>query len=165
MVTMLGPVFAWHCLLSRNIVVDDSCAAVYWVEELTSILQKWEHQWILGGAPETCSRAVPVKLREVPVKYYVYPWNAEFTREKLVLSGAPPELAQNKPYVFLWSFFDPKALTDLAEYFGPKQPTPEPRTHSFLQKNKTVVKLSTSWLNLVFNANAKFNLAFVYMLS
>ena len=34
--TMVGPlVFPWHYLLSRNIVVHDSCAAVYWVEELT----------------------------------------------------------------------------------------------------------------------------------
>ena len=104
------------------------------------------------------TREVAWSTREI---LYVYPWNAEFTREKLGLSGAPPELAQNKPYVFLWSFFDPKALTDPAKYFDPKQPIPEPRTHSFLQKNKTVVKLSISWVNLLFNANAKFNLAFV----
>ena len=101
-----------------------------------------EHKWILGGAPETYSREVPVKLREVPVKYYVYAWNAKITSEKLGLSGAPPELAQNKPYVFLWSFFDPKALTDPAKYFDPKQPIPEPRTHGCLQKNKTVLKLT-----------------------
>ena len=34
---------------------------------------------MIGGAPETCSREVPVKLREVPVKYYM------FTREMLSL--------------------------------------------------------------------------------
>ena len=40
------------------------------------------------------------------------------------------------------SWHKPKALTDPAQYFDPKQPIPEPRTHSCLQKNKTVVKLS-----------------------
>ena len=100
------------------------------------------------------TREVAWSTREIlclPVKCWVYPWKTRFIRR--------PAWAGTKQT--LWLFFDPKALTDPAKYFGPKQPIPEPRTHSFLQKSKTVVKLSTSWVNSVFNANAKFNFAFV----
>ena len=70
---------------------------------------------ILGGAPETCSCEVPVKLREVPMKYYVYPWNAKFTREKPGLSGAPPELAQTQSFDRSCTVLRPKATNPRAQ--------------------------------------------------
>ena len=61
-------------LLSRNILLDGSWAAVYWVEADIDFAKIRGHKRILAGAsgaPSTCWKEVPVKLCEILVKYYV----------------------------------------------------------------------------------------------
>ena len=68
------------------------------------------------------------------------------TCEKLGLSGTPPGLAQEELYVcFRVAVFDPKALTDPPKYFDPKQPIPEPTTHTQTDACK---KKTRPWLAL-----------------
>ena len=52
---MVGPPLGITCF-AGNILLDDSCAAVYWVEELTYFLNDFdkipEYKRILDGAPK-----------------------------------------------------------------------------------------------------------------
>ena len=65
-----------------------------------------------------------------------------------------------RSYVFLLPFFDSKALTDPAKYFNPKQPIHSPGHTVACKKTRPwLYKVSTSWVDLVSNGNAKFNLS------
>ena len=67
-----GPVFGHNSRTCQNILLDDSCAAVYWVQELTLILIKSLN---IHG-----SLMVPAKRsREVAVKLRWHPANAMFS--------------------------------------------------------------------------------------
>ena len=106
------------------------------------------HQWIIEGAPKTCSPEVPVKLREIQKNTNGLPVKCEEkTRTKNeVYPDSPSELAPPKP---IQTLCFPVVVFDRSKYFEPKQPIPEPKTHQDTQlpvKNKTMVKLSnTSW--------------------
>ena len=60
------------------------------------------------GAPERCSREVPVKLRAIPREMQSLPV------KNSVCCGALPQPAPKK-LDFFCCFFDPKALTDPAQ--------------------------------------------------
>ena len=159
---MLPPISPWHHLLSWNILLDDSCAAVYWVvlggRTDINVDNIPEPRWILDGAPKTCSLEVPVSR----VKYIGNTWNTKFTLYPWRIETIPvlrvswPPRTLCLPVVVFWSqSFDRPWTAQSTQSNQSQSPG-----HSCQQKNKTMVKLSIPRVNLVLNANAKFNLAF-----
>ena len=91
--------------------------------------------WSARESGEIHWKYMKYKVYPLPLKNWDYP-------------GAPRELTPPELYVYLCT----AQSTQSNQSQSPG--------HSCQQKNKTMVKLSISRVNLVLNANAKFNLAF-----
>lgn len=103
--------------------------------------------------PKDVGVKCPWSYVQYPVRCEVYPWRTRFAAA-LCLSRHPRNSISFVVFLI-------RKLWPILHSNSTHSNNPRAQETQLPTKNKTMVKLSISWVNLVFNANAKFNLTFV----